>query len=76
MKPSKGKLPLKLYRMLELADAEGFGSYSDSVAWLPHGRAFKVVHKDRFMRYIAPNFFKQTKIRSFDRQLNLWGFKR
>ncbi|KAL7524789.1 hypothetical protein ACHAXR_000716 [Thalassiosira sp. AJA248-18] len=72
----KGQFPVKLYAMLELADVQGYGSSSNAVVWLPCGRAFRVLDDQRFMESIAPLFFKQTKVRSFYRQLNLWGFKR
>ncbi|KAL7540173.1 hypothetical protein ACHAXR_009920 [Thalassiosira sp. AJA248-18] len=75
-KSSKGPFPAKLYAMLELADVQGYGSSSNAVAWLPHGRAFRVIYEQSFVESIVPVFFKQTKIRSFYRQLNLWGFKR
>ncbi|KAL7526337.1 hypothetical protein ACHAXR_001435, partial [Thalassiosira sp. AJA248-18] len=75
-KSSKVQFPMKLYAMLELADVQGYGSSSNAVAWLPHGRAFRVLDEQSFMESIVPFFFKQTKIRSFYRQLNLWGFKR
>jgi hypothetical protein len=45
------------------------------VAWLPHGLAFVIVDQDRLAKTL-PTFFNQSKVRSFTRQLNLWGFKR
>ncbi|KAL7539780.1 hypothetical protein ACHAXR_011203 [Thalassiosira sp. AJA248-18] len=75
-KSSKEQFPTKLYEMLELADVQGYGSSSNAVAWLPHGRAFRVLDEQSFMESIVPVFFNQTKIRSFYRQLHLWGFKR
>ena len=69
--------PQKLYYLLEMVDAQSFGPCSgDIISWLPHGRAFKVHNETRFMKVIAPLFFKQCKFRSFSRQLNLWGFKK
>ena len=70
------QFPEKLYHMLELADAQGFGPSSNAVSWLPNGRAFSVRDEKVFMESIVPLFFHQTKLRSFNRQLNLWGFKR
>jgi len=49
---------------------------SDSISWLPHGRSFIVRDVESFMREVYPRFFKPGKYRSFQRQLNLWGFKR
>mmetsp|Transcript_12684 Transcript_12684/g.27549 ORF Transcript_12684/g.27549 Transcript_12684/m.27549 type:complete len:325 (+) Transcript_12684:168-1142(+) len=65
--------PLKLYDMLEyVADSQ----YSSAVSWSRDGQAFVVHNKDTFLEYIVPMFFKQTKFRSFTRQLNLYGFAR
>ena len=68
------QFPEKLYAMLET-----FGSDSDMnivFSWLAHGRAFKINDEHHFIECIVPMFFKQTQIRSFYRQLLLWGFKR
>ncbi|KAL7498422.1 hypothetical protein ACHAWT_007359 [Skeletonema menzelii] len=65
--------PFKLYEMVEYAcDSE----FADSLFWLPDGSAFVIQDKDVMMNELAPMFFKQTKFRSFTRQLNIWGFVR
>mmetsp|Transcript_7447 Transcript_7447/g.12975 ORF Transcript_7447/g.12975 Transcript_7447/m.12975 type:complete len:330 (-) Transcript_7447:224-1213(-) len=65
--------PFKLYSMLQYAaDSE----YSSALGWIEEGRAFAIRNKDTFLKHIVPMFFKQTKFRSFTRQLNLWGFTR
>mmetsp|Transcript_18785 Transcript_18785/g.29090 ORF Transcript_18785/g.29090 Transcript_18785/m.29090 type:complete len:339 (+) Transcript_18785:71-1087(+) len=46
------------------------------IAWLPHGRSFKIIDQDYFMKEICPRYFKATQYKSFTRQFNLWGFKR
>jgi len=62
--------PIRLYEMLST-----LGNHCDVVSWQPHGRCF-VVHKpDEFTR-LLPQFFKLSKIASFQRQLNLYGFVR
>lgn len=71
---SREQFPAKLYAILELANMQAAGS--SGCSWLPHGRAFKIFDEHKFMNSCVPIFFKQTKIRSFHRQLNLWGFKR
>lgn len=43
----------------------------DVVAWLPHGRAFIVRKPKVFTSNIMGKYFKQTKLTSFQRQLNL-----
>lgn len=64
--------PLKLYDMLERVEAEGC---HDVVSWQSHGRCF-VVHNVAQFKEILPNYFKLSKIASFQRQLNLYGFQR
>lgn len=67
------KFPMKLHALLELAHAEGF---SDIISWKVHGRAFAVNNVEAFVVRIMPLYFQQSKIRSFFRQLNLYGFLR
>ena len=65
--------PEKLHQMLENVDKEG---YADIISWQPHGRCF-VMHKPKeFVRVLMPMYFRQTKLTSFQRQLNLYGFCR
>eukprot|EP00522_Entomoneis_paludosa_P007807 CAMPEP_0172441240 /NCGR_PEP_ID=MMETSP1065-20121228/1809_1 /TAXON_ID=265537 /ORGANISM="Amphiprora paludosa, Strain CCMP125" /LENGTH=271 /DNA_ID=CAMNT_0013190501 /DNA_START=54 /DNA_END=869 /DNA_ORIENTATION=+ len=64
--------PLKLHDMLDLVESDGF---SDLISWQPHGRCF-VIHKPELMDHILPKYFKISKWSSFQRQLNLYGFKR
>jgi hypothetical protein len=67
------KFPIKLHELLEQAEADGF---SDIISWKIHGRAFAVHNAKEFMVRIMPLHFQQSKIRSFFRQLNLYGFLR
>jgi len=46
------------------------------LSWLPHGRAFLVKNVDAMTSHVLPKYFRQTKYKSFVRQLNKWGFKR
>jgi hypothetical protein len=50
--------------------------FPDVVAWAPHGRAFHIKHSKEFELHVLPKYFNQTKYRSFQRQLNLYGFRR
>mmetsp|Transcript_13515 Transcript_13515/g.29380 ORF Transcript_13515/g.29380 Transcript_13515/m.29380 type:complete len:468 (+) Transcript_13515:117-1520(+) len=65
--------PVKLHDMLDRIEADGLANV---VSWQPHGRCF-VVHKPKeFVNHVMPHYFKQTKMASFQRQLNLYGFNR
>lgn len=65
--------PEKLHRMLSEIDNAG---NADIASFYPHGRAFGIHDQDRFVREIMPKYFKQTRLSSFLRQLNLYGFTR
>ena len=65
--------PLKLHSLLDQIEQDGLAHV---ISWQPHGRAF-VVHKPKeFVNSVMPHYFRQTKITSFQRQLNLYGFNR
>ena len=69
-----GSFPRILHQMLK--DAEDYG-FQNVVSWLPDGKAFKVRDKKLFASKIMPIYFeKQTKFKSFQRQLNIYSFKR
>jgi hypothetical protein len=65
--------PIKLHIMLSRAKTEEFDHI---VSWQPHGRCFKVHEPKKFITSITPRWFKQSKLTSFQRQLNLYGFYR
>jgi len=46
------------------------------ISWLPDGKAFKVHDKERFVREVMPSFFGTQSFKTFQRNLNLWGFTR
>lgn len=61
--------PKKLYILLE-------NNNSDLIHWSPNGLCFRIRDPDRFARETVPKYFKQSKLTSFQRQLNLYGFRR
>ena len=60
----------QLHEILDLDDLSAI------IDWMPHGRAFIVKRPKTLAAEVLTRFFKQTKLTSFTRQLNLWGFKR
>lgn len=64
---SKRNFPFKLVQLLEDATNEG---NDDIVSWLPHGKAFKVHKPDQFEAKLMKRYFRQTKYRSFVRQVS------
>jgi hypothetical protein len=65
--------PIKLHAILDQIEQDG---YADVISWQPHGRCF-VIHKPKeFADHVMPTYFKQSKLPSFQRQLNLYGFQR
>jgi hypothetical protein len=68
------QFPWKLHEMLDnAAEIKGFSSI---VSWLPDCNSFKVHDRAAFVSQILPQYFKQTRYKSFQRQLNIWGFER
>jgi len=70
------KLPFawKLYEMLETVHKNDVDT--DIVSWVDGGNAFKVHDLERFVDEIVPTYFKQSKYKSFQRQLYFYGFTR
>jgi len=69
-KKSDRNFPARLHAIL--SDEQ----YSHIIAWMPHGRAWKVLNKKLLVDEVIPEFFGQSKFASFTRQLSGWGFKR
>jgi hypothetical protein len=66
------QFPWKLHELLTKAESNGNESI---VSWLPGTNAFKVHNKTLFASKILPAYFTATKYKSFQRNLNLWGFE-
>lgn len=69
------KLPFLWKLHILLDDVEATGN-DHIVSWLVHGRSFKVYRPKSFIAMIAPHYFKQSKFKSFQRQLHLYEFTR
>ena len=63
--------PFKLHALLDNTVNE---ETAEIVSWLPSGKAFRI-HKPReFKEKIMPKYFRQTKYRSLQKQLHIYGF--
>jgi len=81
------RFPWKLHLLLERCEYEHqqkrIAAVTDNspvldmpISWLPCGKAFKVHDKERFVQEIMPSFFGTQSFKTFQRNLNLWGFTR
>jgi hypothetical protein len=66
------QFPVKLHDMLHDAEKKGF---HDVVSWMPDGNGFRI-HDPEALTDILRVCFKQTKYKSFLRQLQNYGFRR
>ena len=64
--------PEKLHRLLLEVEAAGRG---DVISFMASGRAFCIHKPDQFFKEIVPLYFRQSRLSSFKRQLNLYGFE-
>ena len=60
----------KVHHMLSQPD-----KYGECIAWMPHGRAFKVLKPQLFEKQVCPTYFGHGRYSSFLRSLNNFGFK-
>lgn len=66
--------PWLLHSLLEAAAKEGFDHI---VSWHDNNASFRVHEPALFVKQVMPRFFKrQSKYKSFQRQLNIWQFER
>ena len=73
VKQSPIPFPWKLHEMLEDATSLNFDA---TVSWIPEDTGFRVHNVQDFVDNIMPRYFNQSKYKSFQRQLNMWGFER
>jgi hypothetical protein len=71
--PNNDTFPHKLYRMVAEAEEEG---NDNIVSFFAHGKAFAIHKPHDFVREIMPKYFTTSRMSSFQRQLNLYGFRR
>lgn len=48
---------------------------SNVISFVASGRAFLIHMPDKFFKDIVPLYFRQSRLSSFKRQLNLYGFE-
>ena len=68
--------PVKLHLLLTEAEEPSNKHLAILVSWNDDGTSFKVHEPEKFVKDIAVQRFKQTRYKSFQRQLNLYGFNR
>lgn len=61
--------PLKLFDVIDIADPS-------IIRWINEGTAFKVFDIQKFESTLLPKYYRHNKFSSFQRQLNIYGFKR
>lgn len=64
-----------LRNFTELREVEEAGK-ENTVSFFSHGRAFAIHNTVEFVSDVMPKYFRQSRLSSFQRQLNLYGFKR
>lgn len=47
---------------------------STVVGWLPHGRSWRILNRDRFTKEVLPQYFDHKNFNSFIRLVNAWGW--
>jgi hypothetical protein len=65
--------PWKLHIMLEQVELTGKASV---VSWMPSGKAFKIHNHDVFSKEVLPYYFRSGTLKSFQRNLSIYQFKR
>jgi len=60
-------------RLMKLLDNP---SNHDAIIWLPHGKSFLIIDRQKFSTKVLPKYFRKTKYTSFTRKLNRWNFSR
>ena len=70
---STATFPIRLHNLLNQMDTDGLANV---LSWQPHGRCFGI-HRPKDFKLLLPQYFHGvSKVASFQRQLNLYGFQR
>uniref|UniRef100_A0A7S1UVD3 HSF-type DNA-binding domain-containing protein n=1 Tax=Grammatophora oceanica TaxID=210454 RepID=A0A7S1UVD3_9STRA len=72
-KPHQESFPEKLHRILDDAAAEG---NEHIISFFDDGKVFAVHNVKKFVEQIMPRYLSTVRYSSFQRQLNLYGFRR
>lgn len=71
-KKSDKNFPAQVHKML----SNTCPSHCHLIAWMPHGRAFKILDREALVKVLLPHYLICKQYQSFTRQLTGWGFKR
>jgi hypothetical protein len=66
---SAALFPAKLHEIVSNPE------YERIIAWRPHGRSWKVKDRELLVRVVLKKHFNHSNYESFNRQVNIWGFK-
>jgi hypothetical protein len=50
--------------------------HQERIQWLPSGQAFYIPYPEKFSNTVLPKYFKHGNFASFNRQLNIYGFRK
>ena len=62
--------------LIKLFEIVSSAACDDLVCWSEQGETFRIVDRTRFAQNVLPLYFKHDNLRSFIRQLNIYGFQR
>jgi hypothetical protein len=67
--PRTSNFPAKLHEIMSNPE------YEHIIEWMPHGRSWRVKNKELLESVVLKEHFTHSNFESFNRQVNLWGFK-
>lgn len=66
-----GKRPAFIVKLWNMVNDPKNQEY---INWMDSGDGFHVMDREKFMKYVLPQYFKHNNFASFVRQLNMYGF--